>query len=398
MLKIGLDNAQPGMTLALDIPHPQQPSQVLLRSGVQLTQRIVDHLRRTSVRSIWIACPNGDDDAVLLDVHILDAFKGIVDIVGKTFDELDDGPVPKFPLTQYSTAISALIDAVVNNPQAAFLAIDLFDFAARPIVRHSAVVTYLSVLMGLKLEGYLIRQRKRLHPERAREVTNLGVGAMLHDVGLTRLDAEVVERYEATGDERDVQWQEHPSLGYDMVHGKVHAVAATIVLNHHQRFNGSGYAGGGRRALGGDQIHVFSRIVGLAETFDRLVHPVDGSVRPAVAALSSLLGPIERSRFDDQVLRALLAVVPAYPSGHVVRLSDERWAVPVRYHHVDPCRPVVRVIGDPSKLDPDQPILGEEIDLSEPTRTPLSIVHFDGADTEPFNFAAPDLMAEVALM
>jgi len=61
-----------------------------------------------------------------------------------------------------------------------------------------------------------------------------------------------------------------------MVHGEVEPSAATVVLNHHQQYDGSGYSGEGNAALDGQQIHVLARIVALTDQFDRTRHLIDG--------------------------------------------------------------------------------------------------------------------------
>jgi HD-GYP domain-containing protein (c-di-GMP phosphodiesterase class II) len=44
--------------------------------------------------------------------------------------------------------------------------------------------------------------------------------------------------------------------------------AATVAFQHHERWDGSGYPCG----LGGDGIHVYGRITGLADVVDALSH------------------------------------------------------------------------------------------------------------------------------
>src|SRR6185295_8212451 len=87
----------------------------------------------------------------------------------------------------------------------------------RPFVRHAGNVCVLSILMGLKLEFYLIRERVKLSPSAARDISGLGVGAMFHDIGMTRLDAQTLARWNETQDETDPVWQQHASIGFDLV-------------------------------------------------------------------------------------------------------------------------------------------------------------------------------------
>ena len=76
------------------------------------------------------------------------------------------------------------------------------------------------------------------------------------------------EKYEASGDESDPAWREHPALGYRLVRGKVSATAASTVLHHHQHYDGSGFAGADFPVMRNKRIHIFARIVTVAEQFD----------------------------------------------------------------------------------------------------------------------------------
>ena len=67
----------------------------------------------------------------------------------------------------------------------------------------------------------------------------------------------------------------HTTYGYEMVRSGVPASAALVVLNHHQRWDGSGYpsrvdhgTGNEMSPLSGRQIPVFSRITLMADVYD----------------------------------------------------------------------------------------------------------------------------------
>jgi HD-GYP domain-containing protein (c-di-GMP phosphodiesterase class II) len=253
-------------------------------------------------------------------------------------------------------------------------------------------VTYLSLLMGLKLEGYLVRERRHVNPARAKEVTNLGLGAMLHDIGVTALEPEVRQSYEQTGDETDPAWREHTAIGYRMVRGRMDPSAATVVLNHHQRYDGSGYTGADFPVLAEHSIHVFARIVAVADQFDRFRNPVGLPDQPTVWVLGAMTSEPLREQFDPQVLQALLTVVPPYPPGSIVRLSDGRHAVCIDHNPTEPCRPVVQIIPDPKDLDVDDLPVGPIINLSEQPKR-LCVVEHEGYDVREMNFDPPAPLA-----
>jgi HD-GYP domain-containing protein (c-di-GMP phosphodiesterase class II) len=142
------------------------------------------------------------------------------------------------------------------------------------------------------------------------------------------------------------------------------ATARQAVLNHHQRFDGSGWPDyadvtGGRRcgALAGDEIHVFSRIVAAANALDNLISDGDQR-RPTVAALKEFAGPRFDGRFDPVVRDLMLRRIPPFPIGSTVRLSDGRAAVVTSLSFDQPCRPTVRLLSDESasRTNDGQPI------------------------------------------
>ena len=108
----------------------------------------------------------------------------------------------------------------------------------------------------------------RLDPRRAKRIENLGVGALLHDVGLLRLSPEAGEKWNRTHDLEDPEIRRHVLLGFGMLRGNVAPTAAAVALHHHQRYDGTGFPRIRRMAgppdAQGSQIHVFSRIVSVA--------------------------------------------------------------------------------------------------------------------------------------
>ncbi|MEL7088437.1 MAG: hypothetical protein AAGL98_08375, partial [Planctomycetota bacterium] len=136
-------------------------------------------------------------------------------------------------------------------------------------------------------------------------------------------------------------------------------------------------------------IHIYARIVAVADQFDRLRRPMNLPEQPTVAVLSAMLSSLMRKRFDPVVLAALVEVVPPYAPGSQLKLSDGRLAVCVDHNVSDPCRPVVQTIPDLSTLGQagDEVADGETIDLShEPPA--LFVAECDGQPVTEFNFTA----------
>jgi HD-GYP domain-containing protein (c-di-GMP phosphodiesterase class II) len=388
MLRVDIKSARPEMTLALPVMNPRLPGHQLLHIGYELTPSVIEKLDEMRVRTLWVEYPSLSFLGKYVNPSTIELRANVVTQMQDTFESLQQTSAAKLNYESYTDTITDLVDSVVTNPDAALFIGDLCEQDTDDeLMRAGSSVTYLSVLLGLKLEGYLIKQRKHVtEPSRAKHVVPLGVGAMLHDIGVTMLPKEVVDRYRETHDEGDPAWQEHPSEGFRAVRGRIEPAAAAVILHHHQQYDGNGYAGKDFPVQQGEGIHIFARIAAVADVFTRLSNPVGGESMPQVWALAAMLSDKLRTRFDPNVLRALVEVVPPYPPGSRVTLSDGSEAIVIDHRIADPCNPTVQRLPDNALPAPGQP-LGETINLAEQPK--LRIVACDGRRTEPYNFT-PD--------
>ncbi len=100
------------------------------------------------------------------------------------------------------------------------------------------------------------------------EVESVRLAGRLHDIGMTVISDQVLNRRgPLTVAERD-QIRQHPVLGQQMLQPYAHlAQAARFVRGHHERWDGHGYPDG----LRGEEIPWGARILAVAETYDALV-------------------------------------------------------------------------------------------------------------------------------
>jgi len=396
MLRLRPEHAKPGLTLALPVFHPKSHDTLLLRSGVELTERAVTRLRQMCIPEIWVQYPRLEQVGGMVDPRVESSRAVVTRDIAEAFDLAGAHMHAKLEYRRYENAVGSMMRSLTENRQANVFLTSLVD-SGQPAVRHATNVCYLSMLIGLTLGDYLEHERPKLPPNIARDVESLGVAAMLCDIGVMQIEPEVLARYAQTQDDSDEAWQEHVLIGYEMVRGNVDPTAASAVLNHHQKFDGTGFpsrttSNGEPVALGGHDIHVFARIIAAADLFDRLVHPahVPGShdlgeePNPAVRALRMMLEPPRRGWIDPYVFAGLLQVCPPYPPGHLVTLCDGREAVVEAWCRSDPCRPRVM-----EYRGPDWEGDLESIDLRE--RTDLWVQSIDGVDVREDNFG-PEML------
>lgn len=148
-----------------------------------------------------------------------------------------------------------------------------------------------------------IAQRLGLPPE---TVQGARLGAQLHDIGKIGIPNEILTKPARLTPEEAGLIRTHPALGHGILAGVAFPwPVAEIVLQHHERMDGSGYP----RGLRSDDILVEARIVAVADLVDSMI----GS-RPYRAALGARSARDELLRhrggfYDEAVVDACLAVM-----------------------------------------------------------------------------------------
>jgi HD-GYP domain-containing protein (c-di-GMP phosphodiesterase class II) len=405
MLRVPIGYAEAGMVLAMPIYHPRRQDTMLLKAGMVLDVRTVERLQELRIREFWIRYPGFEFVGEYICPEVQAAQALVTRQMGEAFDAVSAGTHAKLDYSGYRSAIGGLLSQLVANPKAALFVQEMAD-RSDPVLRHGSSVCMLSVLMGLKLEDYLIAQRTRMHIRGAKDVAGLGLAAMLHDVGMLRLSAETIGRWERTQDESDPEFQQHVWIGFRMVREAIGPAAASAVLHHHQRYDGSGFPkrkllDGSYSSVEGRKIHIYARIIAAADLFDRLRYaPGAGpeeAAAPVVRALRRMMEHPHCSWVDPMVMRALLAVAPAYAPGSMVRLSTGEDAVVVECFADHPCRPSVRTIGDVRRDFESGPAEPRQYNLVHDAS--VSIVEAEGQDVSRDNFVLPaQVAAEVEAM
>ena len=132
--------------------------------------------------------------------------------------------------------------------------------------------------------------------------------------------------------------------------------AATAILHHHQRFDGSGDPDGDPTPIAGDKIHIFARILTAADLFDRLsCTPCSTRRRPNVEVLH-ILRTTYAGWLDPLILHTLPKVCFPFPPGSRVTLVDGSIAVVASINARDPYHPVVWRVGEDGMTLVGEPI------------------------------------------
>ena len=101
-----------------------------------------------------------------------------------------------------------------------------------------------------------------------KEKEALAIASMMHDVGKLMIPLEILDKPGKLTPEEYEEVKKHTQYGYDMLKnspGSIMEMGKEIALEHHERWDGTGYAG-----KKGEEISYYGRIVAIADVFDAL--------------------------------------------------------------------------------------------------------------------------------
>ena len=172
------------------------------------------------------------------------------------------------------------------------------------LVRLAAKDDYTAVhTRGVALRAVQVGEELGLPPTRLRE---LAIGGLVHDVGKLSVPNEILQKPGALTEEEYDVIKRHPELGSDLVRQLgFSAQVARLVLDHHERLDGSGYP----RGLGAPDLDIETRILAVCDVFDALlsrrVYRPAWTLDKALELLSSESG----TGFDPACVEALERVI-----------------------------------------------------------------------------------------
>ncbi len=103
------------------------------------------------------------------------------------------------------------------------------------------------------------------------DANTIYAAAPMHDIGKIAIDEHILHKKGKLTNEEFLAMKEHAAKGEDFLRvsgRKIMKAASIIAYQHHEKWDGSGYP----RGLAGEAIHIYGRIVALADVFDALTH------------------------------------------------------------------------------------------------------------------------------
>jgi HD-GYP domain-containing protein (c-di-GMP phosphodiesterase class II) len=256
-------------------------------------------------------------------------------------------------LKRVKRAVQLVVDQVLNNEMSMVGMTTVRDYDEYTFT-HSVNVCIFSIALGRKLGFSKV------------QLYDLGMTALLHDVGKARVPAEILNKT-GTLDEREWRFiQQHPWLGALTLFGirayeDVPYRSIVVAHEHHMKIDLTGYPRPVRqRALG-----LFSRIVAVADGFDAATTRRVYSTTPIEPdqVLKEMWDNPKRG-YDRLVVKTLINLIGIYPVGTCVILDTLEVAIVAAPNPDSQLnRPVVRIAVDVDGAT--VPLPGEQVNLWE---------------------------------
>jgi putative nucleotidyltransferase with HDIG domain len=184
------------------------------------------------------------------------------------------------------------------------------------------------------------------------DMLDLGVGAMLHDIGKIELPDRVRHREDHFSGAEQRFYEEHVAHGVNHARKMGLTPGATMVIaQHHEQADGSGFP----LRLNTDRMTAAARIVSLVNRYDNLCNPNLAARALTPHESLSLLFAQGKTKFDTAILGAFIRMMGVYPAGSTVQLTDDRYAMVVGVNSSRPLKP--RVLVHEPKVPRDEALI-----------------------------------------
>jgi HD-GYP domain-containing protein (c-di-GMP phosphodiesterase class II) len=283
-------------------------------------------------------------------------------------------------LRRVKRAVQSIVDQVLNNETWILGMTALRDYDEYTFT-HSVNVCIISVLIG-----------QRIGLTKA-QLYELGLGALFHDIGKQRIDAELINKTGSLTDEEWAQMQRHPTeglLALFAIRGlsEVPYRAMLMAYEHHMKTDLTGYPRNTRPRA----PTLFSRIVATADGFDAATSKRSYQAQPWTP--DEVLREMKenpRRGYDQTLVKALISVTGVFPVGTVAILDTYELAV-VTARNPDPKRshqPIVRIISDGTGAMLAEPPVADLSEVDPVTKLPKRTI-IKTTDPEPYGIRVSD--------
>lgn len=241
--------------------------------------------------------------------------------------------------------VGDIVDSVFRNRDALLCLTSLKDYDNYTFM-HCVNIGIIAVSFGRHL-GMTKRQLEKI-----------GFGGILHDIGKTMIPESILNKPGKYTEAEYEIMKRHVNLGGEILrkYDNIPEEAMLVALQHHERFNGTGYP---NRLFGG-KISLEGQIASICDVYDALTYERVYHHASSCHATVKRLYEWGDTLFDKALVENFVKCIGIYPFNSLVELNTGQCGIVVSVNHKELLRPRVRIILD-SKKKPQNPTI---IDLA----------------------------------
>jgi HD-GYP domain-containing protein (c-di-GMP phosphodiesterase class II) len=208
--------------------------------------------------SQYVVYVRNNFQTIVRNQHIASPQKAeIIYAVGKEIArEVLDDPRGDAGIFETKNVIESSVEEIIKDHT---IAANMLNLSSRDYYTytHSVNVCTISLLIGKEILSN--------DPTRMKE---LGLGAMLHDIGKSEIDPKIINKPTRLTAEEFAIIKTHPEKGFKiaLAHKEIAHSSRLVILQHQEKVDGTGYPLG----FDGSRLHLYSKIVSVADVYDAM--------------------------------------------------------------------------------------------------------------------------------
>ena len=226
--------------------------------------------------------------------HVKDIFRGL-----RLSQEID--------VSVAQSTVDDCVESVLRNPDA-LMWLSRIRSESEYTAEHSLNVCVLAVTFGRHLGMSPV------------ELKNLGICALLHDVGKMRVPEEILNKPDPFTDRELSLMRSHTVHGRNLLMSTPNLFegAIDVAYSHHERLDGKGYP----RKISAEKITRYTRIVSIVDAYDAMT--ADRCYSNAMSSTDALriIYNLRGTQFDEDLVIRFIESVGLYPPGTIVELHN----------------------------------------------------------------------------
>lgn len=260
------------------------------------------------------------------------SFESAAQTLDRVFDAMNKGQGSDMQAVK--RAVNPLIEGVFRNSEAVAALVRLKDCGSYRY-HHGVAMAVWATILGRHIG---------LHRN---ELEKLAIGCAMCDVGMTQLPPELLSQAESLDEKQLKIIRAHPTMGAQLASRseEVDLEVVSIIENHHERADGSGYP----RELEGAEIPLLGRIAGLVDTYDAMITARPYAIaRTSHEAVQELLD-CKDTQFQEALVEQFVQAIGLFPTGTMVELNTGEVAIVVKQNITRRLKPELVIVLDSKK-------------------------------------------------